>query len=176
MLPNTTSRPVTPADFEFIYGLYFHPTINPYLLYEQMPPADFRPIFDDLLAHSALHVFELDGQPAGMFKLVRFGHRTEHIAYVGGVAIAPDYAGKGLGRALLHCVIELAHQQGIRRLELSTATTNERAIHLYESVGFEKEGILRNYTWLKSENRFIDEVLMSLWLENSNATTSTNFP
>ena len=73
----------------------------------------------------------------------------------------PDFAGRGLGKLMLREIISLGKQQGLLRIELSTATINEKAIHLYESVGFEKEGVLRRYTHLKSENRFLDEVLMS---------------
>ena len=39
---------------------------------------------------------------------------------------------------------------------------NEPAIKLYKKVGFEEEGILKNYTYLKKENKYINEVLMSL--------------
>jgi putative acetyltransferase len=41
------------------------------------------------------------------------------------------------------------------------ATENVRAIELYKKVGFETEGILRKYTYLKREQRFLDELLMS---------------
>ena len=35
------------------------------------------------------------------------------------------------------------------------------AIKLYKKVGFEEEGVMRKYTYLKSEGRFLDELLMS---------------
>jgi len=53
--------------------------------------------------------------------------------------------------------------QGFPRVELSVATSNEKAIRLYEKAGFEKEGLLKKYTFLKSEQKFLDEVLMA-WL------------
>ena len=46
-------------------------------------------------------------------------------------------------------------------MELSVAAINDKATHIYEKAGFQKEGVLRNYTYLKSENRYLDEVLMS---------------
>jgi putative acetyltransferase len=154
-------RQATTADFEFIYGLYFHPEINPFLLYEPMERVDFQPIFEDLLELGQLYVFEHEGQMAGMSKLVPLKHRTAHIAYLGGVAIHPNWAGKGLGQKMLQEVLELAQKQGFLRVELSTATENERAIRLYEKAGFQKEGVMRQFSYLKSENRFLDEVLMS---------------
>jgi len=32
---------------------------------------------------------------------------------------------------------------------------------LYEKAGFVKEGVLKKYTWLKNENKFLDEVMMA---------------
>jgi len=155
------TRQTTNADFHYIYSLYMHPSINPYLLYEYMDEVAFQPIFDDLQSKNLLYLFEHEGQKAGMFKLVPFTHRTSHIAFIGGVAIHPDLSGKGLGKQMFREIIERGRSMGLLRLELSTATDNARAIRLYESVGFEKEGVLRKYTWLKSENRFLDEVMMS---------------
>ena len=43
-----TTKIATSEDFDLIYGLYMHPAINPYLLYEQMEKGEFQPIFDDL--------------------------------------------------------------------------------------------------------------------------------
>jgi hypothetical protein len=60
-------QPATPLDFDFFYTLYFHPQINPYLLYEMMDKAEFQPIFDDLLEKKVLFIFEMDGQNVGMF-------------------------------------------------------------------------------------------------------------
>lgn len=154
-------REVTSNDFEYIYGLYMHPQINPYLLYEMMDVGQFRPIFDELLLQEVLYIFGADGQDVGMFKLIHLKHRTSHVAYLGGVAIHPDFAGKGFGTQMLQAIIDFGKSKGLLRIELSTATINEKAIKLYEKMGFVQEGILRHYTYMKSENRFLDEVLMS---------------
>jgi L-phenylalanine/L-methionine N-acetyltransferase len=154
----------TPSDFKFIYNLYMHPLVNPYLLYEQMSETEFQPIFDDLIGRKLIYIFQENGQNIAMFKFVPMPFRNTHIAYLGGVGVHPDFSGKGYGKKLMQAVIDLAKAQGLRRIELSTATTNERAIRLYESVGFEKEGVLRQYTYLKSEDRYLDEVMMALLL------------
>jgi L-phenylalanine/L-methionine N-acetyltransferase len=157
----TMLKPAKQSDFDYIYGLYMHPEVNPFLLYELMSKQDFEPIFIDLLNDKVLYIFENEGTNVGMCKLVRLKHRTAHIAYLGGVAIDPAFGGKGLGKKMFHQIIDLGKSLGLLRIELSTATHNERAIGLYESIGFEKEGVLRRYTHLKSEGQFIDEVLMS---------------
>jgi L-phenylalanine/L-methionine N-acetyltransferase len=148
-------------DFNFFYKLYFHPLINPYLLYEQMDKKSFRPIFKDLLKSGIIYIFSHEGQNVGMFKLCPLLHRTAHIAYLGGVGIDPEFGGKGMGTKMMQAIIDLGKEKGLLRIELSTATSNDKAIHLYEKMGFQKEGMLRKYTYLKSENRYLDEVLMS---------------
>lgn len=154
-------RAMRREDFPFIYTLYMHPATNPYLLYEVMEEASFEPIFAELLDKQIIYVYESEGVAVGMFKLLPLAHRTSHIVYLGGLAIHPDKAGAGHGKAMLQEIIELCRQKGFLRIELSTATINERAIRLYEKAGFQREGVLRNYTWLKKENRFLDEVMMS---------------
>ena len=62
---------------------------------------------------------------------------------------------------MLNEIIKFARRQGFLRIELSVANTNERAIHLYEKAGFQKEGTLKKYSFLKKENKFLDETLMA---------------
>jgi len=99
-----------------------------------------------------------------MCKLIQQKYRNEHILYVGGLAIHPDSFRKGYGKKMMYEIIEFANTRNLLRIELTVATENIRAIQLYESVGFTKEGILRNYTFLKSQNKLIDEVMMSYLL------------
>lgn len=148
-------------DFDFIYRLYMHPDLNPFLLYEQMDEEHFLPIFEQLLADKVLYIYCVDQQAAAMFKLIPLQHRTSHIAYLGGVAVAPECAGKGVGAAMIKAIIQFTQERQIKRIELSTGVNNPRAAHLYEKCGFQREGILRNYTYLAKEDRYIDEVLMS---------------
>jgi RimJ/RimL family protein N-acetyltransferase len=150
------------SDLSFVQGLYFHPKVNPFLLYEMEEEPHFEAIFADLCARKIKFIFENEhGKPIGMFKLYAHTYRANHIAYLGGVAIHPDFGGKGQGAQMMSEVLAFAQSEGYRRIELSTATINEKAIFLYEKLGFEREGVMRNYTYLKKEDIFLDEVLMS---------------
>jgi putative acetyltransferase len=157
-------RLATSKDFYFIKSLYFHKEINPFLLYEMAEEPHFMPIFQDLLDKNVLFVFENENKPAGMLKLQPMTFRARHIAYLGGVAIAPEHSGKGLAQKMFLEMIEYAKTQGILRIELSTATENHRAIALYEKIGFQKEGVLRKYTHLASENIYLDEAMYAILL------------
>ena len=144
------TRKATEADFDFVYGLYMHPQVNPFLLYEPMDRERFRQVYRELLSAGVKYVFEPGGIAVGMFKLIPLTHRTSHVAYLGGLAIHPAMSGKGFGQQMLLQAISLARQEGFLRIELSTSTNNERAIRLYERCGFSQEGILRKYSYLKS--------------------------
>jgi L-phenylalanine/L-methionine N-acetyltransferase len=155
-------RKATQNDLQFIYDLYMHPQVNPHLLYEMMDIEEFKPIYADLLKDEIKYIFmDENDTPAGMFKLYPLKHRCNHIFYLGGLAIHPAFGGKGHGVKMMQEIMDLAQQQGCKRLELSAGTENLRAIELYKKVGFEAEGILRKYTYLKREGRFLDELLMS---------------
>lgn len=155
-------RLATTQDMDFLYELYMHPNINPYLLYEPMDTVSFSPIVDELLQKRLLYIYCLtDSTPIGMFKLVPHTYRSAHIVYLGGVAIHPEFAGKGLGQQMMKAIVEYAISIGFLRIELSVAENNNKAIRVYENAGFIKEGIMKKYTYLKKEAIYIDEVLMA---------------
>ena len=147
-------------DFSFIYRLYMHPENNRWLLYDEMDEESFRPIFEELVKRGHLYVFEVDGLPVGMFKLQPMRYRNSHIVYLGGVAIDSAYKGKGHGSKMISESVSVAAQMGFTRMELTVATVNEKAIWLYEQHGFQKEGILKNYSYLKDEGVYLDEWVM----------------
>jgi putative acetyltransferase len=157
-------RHATTPDFEFIFELYMHPLINPWLLYEPMDAVHFQPIFQELLDRKVLYVFEVEEVPVGMCKLVPEEHRSAHVLYVGGIGIHPSFAGNGYGVQLMEAIKLFADAEGYKRLELSVAAINEKAMYVYEKAGFQKEGILRKYTYQTAEDRYLDEVMMSCLL------------
>jgi ribosomal-protein-alanine N-acetyltransferase len=52
------------------------------------------------------------------------------------IAVSPGWAGRGLGRRLAAHGIESLTREGIRRIYLEVRAENDRAIALYESMGF----------------------------------------
>ncbi len=156
----------TAEDFPFLYRLYMHPATNPWLLYEVQPMEAFLPELRMLTERQMLYVYSRDGVPVGMFKLQPMKHRNSHIVYLGGVAIDPDHGGRGHGTAMITSAVALSRSQGFRRMELTVATSNTRAIGVYERAGFSFEGVLRDYSYLASEGRYIDEQVMGLLFED----------
>ena len=76
-----------------------------------------------------------------------------------GIAVHPKYQGKGIGRAMMQKIIDLADNWlMLVRLELTVYTDNHRAIALYKSLGFEIEGT-KKYAVIKN-GKYVDEHMM----------------
>lgn len=69
----------------------------------------------------------------GCCALIRMSDKEFEVAKM---AVEPAYQGAGIGRRLLHAVIEGAQNTGAQRLYLETNHVLTPAIRLYESVGF----------------------------------------
>ena len=72
-------------------------------------------------------------QCVGCCALIRLGDQEFEVAKM---AVEPSHQGAGIGRKLLHAVIEEARNAGAQRLYLETNHALTPAIHLYESLGF----------------------------------------
>jgi ribosomal protein S18 acetylase RimI-like enzyme len=108
-------------------------------------------------------VAELDGRAVGWAKM---NHPTElpasaHVWHVTGLAVDPEFEGRGAGRALMDALIELARERGGRRMTLRVFAPNERARRLYERLGFEEEGVLRG-EFMVGRGEYVDDVFMAL--------------
>ena len=77
------------------------------------------------------------GEPAG-FALYFHNYSTflgRPGIYLEDLFVRPYLRGKGIGRALLVCLAQIARQRGCGRLEWSVLDWNEPAIRFYESLG-----------------------------------------
>ena len=87
----------------------------------------------------------VNGELAGNCSLASQGdkRRTKHRCCVS-IALYEKYCNLGLGRILLSTLLELAKQCGYTQAELGVIEGNERAKHVYESLGFKEYGFLPN--------------------------------
>jgi RimJ/RimL family protein N-acetyltransferase len=82
------------------------------------------------------------------------------------VRIVVNRPGTGVGKPLLRRVINLAFNDlNANRLWLDVFDDNDRARHVYQSVGFKEEEVLREVTQ-KSDGRFGSLVVMSILAED----------
>ena len=67
--------------------------------------------------------------------------RVKHRADIG-IALFQEYTGFGLGRLMLEVLLKKMKEQGFEQAELAVAGGNDRAYHLYESIGFKECGCI----------------------------------
>lgn len=71
-------------------------------------------------------------------QLNRYNHKMSF-----GISILKSHWGLGIGKKLIEAMIEWADANGIVKITLEVDTLNSRGIHLYESMGFVREGLLK---------------------------------
>jgi ribosomal protein S18 acetylase RimI-like enzyme len=86
--------------------------------------------------------------------LRRSAHKVEF-----GVAVLKDYWGYGIGKNLLKESIAWADSNSITKMMLNVLEINEKAIGLYQKLGFEIEGRLKNDKIL-SDGCYYDTIIM----------------
>ncbi|EME8186280.1 N-acetyltransferase family protein [Enterococcus faecium] len=68
--------------------------------------------------------------------------RLSHVGEVG-ISILQEYWGMGLGTLMLEEIINWVKEMGVLfRLELDVQVRNERAVHLYQKMGFQIEAVM----------------------------------
>lgn len=107
---------------------------------------------------------EVEGQLAGLLTLEGNPRpRLYHVADLG-ISLLQQYWGQGIGRQLLQAGIDWAAQTGIiHKINLRVHEDNQRAIRLYEAVGFRREGLVSREYLLNGQ--FYANILMGLTLD-----------
>jgi len=81
------------------------------------------------------------------------------------VAVDPAAQRRGVGRALFTHLIEAARANPkFRIIELYCREDNQRALDLYQSLGFVFEGRLKGRVWQDHGKPYLDDLLMALYL------------
>ena len=103
----------------------------------------------------------VDGRVAGMAGIEAVGskYKVRHRAEFG-ISVLREYWGLGLGRALTNACIQCAREAGYAQLELNAVADNERAVSLYQKLGFREFG--RNPRGFNSRMSGFQEVIHML--------------
>ncbi len=77
-------------------------------------------------------VAAVTGQPVGHAQLIFY----PHVAEIADVAVAPDWRGRGFGRALVEVLLAIGRHLSLERVEIGVMADNEPALTLYRRLGF----------------------------------------
>jgi RimJ/RimL family protein N-acetyltransferase len=109
--------------------------------------------------HAAVLVAETPDGLVGRLSIARDPHpASQHVADVG-LMVARPLRRAGIGRALMHAAEAWARAAGIDKIELHVFPYNAAAIALYESLGYEREGLRRRHYRRGAE--LLDAILMA---------------
>jgi RimJ/RimL family protein N-acetyltransferase len=98
-------------------------------------------------------------------------HRNQHCAQIV-IGIRRDFTDQGIGRRLFEALEKWAIDHKLHRLELTVMSHNERAIRLYQKMGFKSEGIKQDS--LLVNGKYVDEYYMAKILSQSQVTELPN--
>ncbi|ESU30139.1 hypothetical protein G3A_23595 [Bacillus sp. 17376] len=114
---------------------------------------------DSESARNIFLVAETNGRLIGFSRcagndLKRFRHKVEL-----GVGVLKEFWGYGVGKNLLQESISLAGENGFRKMTLNVMESNENALRLYQKLGFDVEGILKDDKLL-SDGKYYNMIMM----------------
>ena len=169
-------RPATAEDAEALAAIYGEAVLNGFGTFEEEPPsaADMeqrrRAIAERGLPYL---VAEQDGQVLGFAYAGPFRPRAAYrYTLEDSVYVAPDAAGKGVGRAVLSAVIEACEALGVRQLMAVIGDSgNAASIGLHRSLGFEQTGVGKSVGF--KHGRWVDIVHMQKPLNGGDSLEPT---
>lgn len=125
-------RPASSLDLERLAGL-FTAAYDGYLLPFVVGAEQLRTMIDAFdLDLDASRVAFRDGEAVGLANL---GIRGDG-GWIGGVGVVTAERRRGLGETLMHAVHDQARERGLREVWLEVMVANDRAIPLYEKLGY----------------------------------------
>lgn len=97
--------------------------------------------------------------PVGVFRVDNIDYKNRSVMV--GLDLDPVFRGKGLAKQIYEHFLEYYFNQcGMNRIYLKVLETNERAKHVYKSVGFREEG--RDRSAIFRDGKYRDYICMSI--------------
>jgi RimJ/RimL family protein N-acetyltransferase len=107
-------------------------------------------------------VAEVDGKVVASSDLHPQRGYDKHVGVIG-IVIKKGFRDVGIGTEIMKTLVEHARKTGLKVLTLSAFATNQRAIHVYEKIGFMETGKVPKRHF--RDGQYIDEVIMTNLLE-----------
>jgi RimJ/RimL family protein N-acetyltransferase len=112
-----------------------------------------KPCSTSMVAEVEGHIVGIAGGASLEFK--RFAHHAEC-----GLVVRKAFWNQGIGRKMMERLIEWSRSAGHRKLYLRVFAYNERAIRLYDSLGFVEEARLKGDV-LRDDRTYADTIIMA---------------
>ncbi|KAI0685163.1 acyl-CoA N-acyltransferase [Cytidiella melzeri] len=88
-----------------------------------------------------------------------------------GIALSEKWWGQGFGTEVMDWLVQYTFSGlALHRLSLCVWSSNERAVAMYEHLGFQHEGRIREAVW--KEGKFVDKIWLGLLARDFHAAKS----
>lgn len=101
-----------------------------------------RSAIEEYLSDSRLYAADWDGVIVGVFVLLPV---EDSLWELKNIAVAPEWQGKGGGKALLNHAVTKAKELGAETLEVGTGNSSLDQLAFYQKAGFRMDRIAKNY-------------------------------
>ena len=103
-------------------------------------------------------VAEIDGKVVANSEIGRKEGYSSHVGGVG-IGIQEGYRDIGIGTEMLETLIAQAEEMGLKILTLGVFSSNDRAIHVYNKVGFRETGRIPKEIF--KDGKYVDHIIMT---------------
>ncbi len=90
---------------------------------------------------------------------------TRHVAEIR-IAVSKDFRGVGLAKKIISELFFIAIKRGFKKVIAQIPFHQQNVIHIFDSLGFEKEAILRKHIMIQGKG-FSDLLIMSAFVGNA---------
>ncbi len=158
-------RDYHPDDYHGFCDIVMHPSVNPFLSFEIMDSISFMNTFDELVNRNTVKVFEQDDKVVAVVIIKRHKRRCAHVVELGTLGVHPDYQSKGIGHHFIQAILDdLSQDESIRKVQLTVESDNEKALAFYEKLGFEQEGVFKEWFKRKADEHYVDEIFLAKFI------------
>ena len=167
----TRLRALTTGDRNVLLAWRNHPEVARWMYTDHLIHQDEHDVWFESVAldqtHHRYRMLDDDGVACALVSLTAIDRHRRSCTWGG--YVAPGMTGRGYGTAALELSLELAFAELVlNRVWIEALADNDRAIRLYENVGFQIEGHFRQLVWRDGRPRDVVglSILRSDWPED----------
>lgn len=155
-------RPLEREDLHFVHQMDNNANVMRYWFEEPYETfVELAALYDEHIHDQTERRFVVvcEDKNAGLVELVEIDHVHRRAEFQ--IIVAPDHQGKGLARR----ATELAMDYGfgvlnLHKIYLVVDKENTKAIHIYETLGFQVEGVLRQEFFINGQYRDVTRMCL----------------
>ncbi|MDQ0159457.1 GNAT family N-acetyltransferase [Alkalibacillus salilacus] len=159
-------QPLQKDDLDFLYQMRINSDVMDYWFEEPYASkAQMIKSYEANLEQDSHRSFILyhGKEKIGYLGLFDLDWRHRHAEFA--IMIDPAFQGNGYATRATELMIDYGFNQlNLHKLFLYVAQTNEKAAYIYEKVGFEREGFLKQHFFINGQ--YCDVIMMGLLQEN----------